>query len=134
MGKIRVLIVKPGLDEHTWGAMTVARGLSDEGMEIIYLEMLTPEQIASVAAQEDVSVIGVSISSGSHPILLPKIVRALREKGNDNILVIAGGSIPKQDIPELKAAGIAEVFGPGSQIKDIADYIRSTLAGRVADN
>ena len=126
MEKIRVLLAKPGLDEHTWGTMVVAQGLRDEGMEVIYLELSTPEQIAQTAIQEDVHVVGLSISSGAHPVLLPKIVRLLREKGG-SALIIAGGNIPRQDIPELKEAGIAEVFGPGTQVKEIAEYIRNSV-------
>jgi len=127
MEKIRVLLAKPGLDEHTWGAMVVAQGLRDEGMEVIYLEMSTPDQIAQTAVQEDVQVVGLSISSGAHPVLLPKIVKLLRAKGHEETLVIAGGNIPKQDVQELKEAGIDEVFGPGVQVKQVAEYIRNSL-------
>lgn len=125
--KIRVLIAKPGLDEHTWGAMIVAQGLRDAGMEVIYLEMATPEQIAMTAIQEDVQVLGLSISSGAHLVLLPKVVKLLRNKGQRNILVIAGGSIPQQDVPALKEAGIAEVFGTSTEIKKIAEYVKTSL-------
>jgi len=126
MEKIRILLAKPGLDEHTWGTMVVAQGLRDEGMEVIYLEMSTPEQIAQTAIQEDAHVVGMSISSGAHPMLLPKTVRLIKEKGG-NPLIIAGGNIPRQDVEELKEAGIAEVFGPGSPISAIAEYIRESL-------
>jgi len=126
MEKIRVLLAKPGLDEHTWGTMVVAQGLRDAGLEVIYLEMSTPEQIAQTAIQEDVQVVGISISSGAHPVLLPKIVRLIREKGGSP-LIIAGGNIPRQDVSEMKEAGIAEVFGPGSQVSEIAEYIKNSL-------
>lgn len=123
---IRVLVAKPGLDGHDRGAKVIARGLRDEGMEVIYTGLRqTPEQIARVATQEDVDVIGLSILSGAHNALLPKVVGQLRQEGISDVLVVAGGVIPAADVPGLKAAGVAEVFGPGATIGQIAEYIRS---------
>jgi methylmalonyl-CoA mutase C-terminal domain/subunit len=126
--KIRVLIAKPGLDGHDRGAKVVARGLRDAGMEVIYLGLrLTPEQIAESAMQEGVDVVGLDCLSGAHMALFPKTVELLREKGGNNILVIGGGIIPKKDIPKLKEAGIAEIFGPGTSLDEIADFITANL-------
>ncbi|MER3418792.1 MAG: methylmalonyl-CoA mutase [Chloroflexota bacterium] len=125
---IRVLIAKPGLDGHDRGAKVLARGLRDEGFEVIYTGLRqTPEMIAAAALQEDVDVVGLSILSGAHMTLLPKVTRLLREKGMDDVLVTAGGIIPDDDIPALKAAGIAEVFGPGTTIREVADFIRANV-------
>ena len=111
--KIRVLIAKPGLDGHDRGVKVVARGLRDAGMEVIYLGLrLTPEQIAESAIQEDVDVVGLDCLSGAHMALFPKTVNLLREKGGKDMLVIAGGIIPKKDIPALKEAGFTGIFGP----------------------
>ena len=126
--KIRVLIAKPGLDGHDRGAKVVARGLRDAGMEVIYLGLrLTPEQIAEAAIQEDVDVVGLDCLSGAHMALFPKTVSLIREKGGKDILVIGGGIIPKKDIPELKKAGIVQVFGPGTPLEEIANFIEATL-------
>ena len=126
--KIRVLIAKPGLDGHDRGAKVIARGLKDAGMEVIYLGLrLTPEQIAAAAIQEDVDVIGLSCLSGAHMAVFPKVVELLRQKSGSNILVLAGGIIPRKDIPKLKESGIAEVFGPGTPISDIKMFIESNL-------
>jgi len=122
---VRVLIAKPGLDGHDRGAKTLTLGLRDEGMEVIYTGIRqTPESIVESAVQEDVDVVGLSCLSGAHGHYFPRVVELLREKGLDRVLVIGGGIIPEQDIPLLKERGVKEVFGPGAQIKDIADSIR----------
>jgi methylmalonyl-CoA mutase, C-terminal domain len=122
---IRVLIAKPGLDGHDRGAKVLARGLRDEGLEVIYTGLRqTPEMIADAAEQEDVDVIGMSILSGAHMTLLPRVVELARERGMDDVLIAAGGIIPDADVTRLKAAGIAEVFGPGTSIGQIARYFR----------
>ncbi len=122
---IRVLIAKPGLDGHDRGAKVLARGLRDEGFEVIYTGLRqTPEMVADAAEQEDVDVIGLSILSGAHMALLPRIVELVRERGMDETLVVAGGIIPDDDVEALKAAGIGEVFGPGTSIGQIARYFR----------
>ncbi len=127
--KIRVLIAKPGLDGHDRGAKVVARGLRDAGMEVIYLGLrLTPEQIAEAAIQEGVDVVGIDCMSGAHMVLFPKTVQLIRERGGKDILVIGGGIIPKKDIPRLKEAGIAGIFGPGTPIDEINNFIRTNLA------
>jgi len=124
--KIRVLIAKPGLDGHDRGAKVVARALRDAGMEVIYTGLRqTPEMIVESALQEDVDCIGLSILSGAHNALFPRVTELLREKDADDILVIGGGIIPEDDIPELKEAGVAEIFGPGTPLNEIAEYIRS---------
>lgn len=126
--KIRVLIAKPGLDGHDRGAKVVARGLRDAGMEVIYLGLrLTPEEIADAAIQEDVDVVGLSCLSGAHMTLFPQVVNLLREKGGKDILMVAGGIIPERDIPHLMKAGIARVFGPGTSLAGIADFIKMAL-------
>ena len=126
--KTRVLIAKPGLDGHDRGAKVVARGLRDAGMEVVYLGIhLTPDQIAEAAIQEDVDVVGIDCLSGAHMSLFPKTVDAIRDRGGQDILVIAGGIIPKQDIPRLEKAGIARIFGPGTPIGDIVRFINDTL-------
>lgn len=125
---IKVLIAKPGLDGHDRGAKVLARGLRDEGFEVIYTGLRqTPEMIVAAALQEDVDVVGLSILSGAHMTLLPKVTRLLREKGLDDVLVTAGGIIPDDDIPALKEAGIAAVFGPGTTIREVADFIRANV-------
>jgi methylmalonyl-CoA mutase C-terminal domain/subunit len=122
---IRVLIAKPGLDGHDRGAKVLARGLRDEGFEVIYTGLRqTPEMIVDAAEQEDVDVIGMSILSGAHMALLPRVVELSRERGMDDVLIAAGGIIPDADVAKLKAAGIAEVFGPGTSIGQIAGYFR----------
>jgi methylmalonyl-CoA mutase C-terminal domain/subunit len=122
---IRVLIAKPGLDGHDRGAKVLARGLRDEGFEVIYTGLRqTPEMVADAAEQEDVDVVGLSILSGAHMALLPRIVSLVRERGMDDVLVAAGGIIPDADVATLKAAGIAEIFGPGTSIGEIARYFR----------
>jgi len=128
---IKVLIAKPGLDGHDRGAKVLARGLRDEGFEVVYTGLRqTPEMVATAALQEDVDVVGLSILSGAHMTLLPKITRLLREAGLDDVLVTAGGIIPDVDVPALKDAGVAEVFGPGTTIAEVASYIRSNARAR----
>jgi methylmalonyl-CoA mutase C-terminal domain/subunit len=126
--KIKVLIAKPGLNGHDRGAKVVARALRDAGMEVIYTGLRqTPEQIVETAIQEDVDVIGLSILSGAHMTLLPRVTQLLKEKGIDDVLVIAGGIIPTEDVPKLKEAGIAEVFGPGTPLQTIIEFIRKNV-------
>jgi methylmalonyl-CoA mutase C-terminal domain/subunit len=130
--KIRVLVAKPGLDGHDRGAKVVVRGLRDAGMEVIYLGLrVTPEQIVQAAIQEDVDVVGLSCLSGAHMSLFPTTVDILRKKGLKDMVVIVGGIIPEKDIPQLKEAGIAEVFGPGTSIDKIAKFIEAKAEGRV---
>jgi methylmalonyl-CoA mutase, C-terminal domain len=122
---VRVLIAKPGLDGHDRGAKVLVRALRDSGFEVVYTGLFqTPEMIASAALQEDVQVIGLSILSGAHMALFPRIMDELRERRLDDLLVVAGGTIPKADIPKIKALGVAEVFGPGTRLATIVDYIR----------
>jgi methylmalonyl-CoA mutase C-terminal domain/subunit len=124
---IRVLIAKPGLDGHDRGAKVVARALRDAGMEVIYTGIRqTPEMIAEAALQEDVEVIGLSILSGAHLELFPRVVNALRERGvpTDEVLLFAGGIIPDEDIPALKELGFQEIFRPGASTQDIISYVR----------
>jgi len=126
--KIRVLIAKPGLDGHDRGAKVICRSLRDAGFEVIYTGLRrTPEEIVHSAIQEDVDLIGLSILSGAHNVLFPKIMNLLKEKGADDITVIAGGIIPDKDIRFLKKTGIAEVFLPGSSTQDIVDWIHKNL-------
>lgn len=122
--KIRVLAAKPGLDGHDRGIKVVASALMDAGMEVIYTGLRqTPQQIVESAIQEDVDVIAMSILSGAHDYLFPKVMELLREKGVEDILVLGGGIIPDEDIPILKEAGIAEIFGPGTKTKEIVRFI-----------
>lgn len=126
--KIRVLVAKPGLDGHDRGAKVIARALRDAGMEVIYTGLRqTPEQIVGAAIQEDVDVVAMSILSGAHNHLFPRVVDLLKEKGVDDVLVIGGGVIPDDDIPGLKAAGIAEVFTPGTPTSVTIDFIKQNL-------
>ena len=129
--KIRVLVAKPGLDGHDRGAKVVARALRDSGMEVIYTGLRqTPEMIAQSALQEDVDVVGVSILSGAHLELFPLILAQLREKGLQNVLVLAGGIIPEEDHPAMRDMGINGIFGPGTPTTDIADFITKNIAPR----
>ncbi len=124
--RIRVLVAKPGLDGHDRGAKVVARALRDAGFEVIYTGLRqTPEQIAEAALQEDVNVVAMSILSGAHPHLFPKVVELVHEKGMKDVLIVGGGVIPESDIPALKKAGIAEVFTPGTSTGDIVDFIKA---------
>ncbi len=132
--KIRVLIAKPGLDGHDRGAKVVALGLRDAGMEVIYLGLrLTPEKIAEAAIQEGVDVVGVSCLSGAHMILLPRIVQLVRENSPEDVLFIGGGIIPQKDIPSLRDAGFAEIFGPGTPLTKISEFIESSMEKREDD-
>jgi len=126
--KIRVLIAKPGLDGHDRGAKVVARALRDAGMEVIYTGLRqTPEQIVETAIQEDVDVIGLSILSGAHTHLFPKVMELLKENDIKDIIVMGGGVIPEEDIPELKKIGIAEIFTPGIDTRDIIKFIKQKV-------
>jgi methylmalonyl-CoA mutase C-terminal domain/subunit len=126
--KIRVLVAKPGLDGHDRGAKVLARALRDAGMEVIYTGLRqTPESIAETALQEDVDVVALSCLSGAHMTLFPKVVDLLRTKGASDVLVLGGGVIPYDDIPELKKRGIAEVYGPGTATQDVVKYIHEHL-------
>ena len=126
--KIRVLVAKPGLDGHDRGAKVIARALRDAGMEVIYTGLRqTPEMIASAALQEDVDAVGISILSGAHNTLCPRIVELLHENGMDDTLVLVGGIVPQEDIPVLKEKGISEVFLPGTSTEDIVQFIRTNV-------
>jgi methylmalonyl-CoA mutase C-terminal domain/subunit len=128
-GTIRVVIAKPGLDGHDRGAKIIARALRDAGMEVIYTGLhQTPEQIVETAIQEDADAVGVSILSGAHMTLVPRIVEGLRANGADDVLVVVGGTVPLDDAAELKALGVAEVFGPGATTSEIVDFLRSAVA------
>ncbi len=123
--KIRVLVAKPGLDGHDRGAKVVARALRDAGMEVIYTGIRqTPQMIAEAALQEDVQVVGLSILSGAHLELFPRVVEELRKRGVDDVLLFAGGIIPQQDIPAVRAIGFQGVFGPGTDTNDIIDFVK----------
>lgn len=125
---IRVLVAKPGLDGHDRGAKVLALALRDAGMEVIYTGLRqTPEKIAQAAIQEDVDVVGLSCLSGAHMHLFPRVVELLRQQGADEVMVLGGGIIPKEDVPKLKEKGIAEVFGPGTSTQDIIAYIQEKL-------
>ncbi len=127
--KIRVVVAKPGLDGHDRGAKIIARALRDAGMEVIYTGLhQTPEQIAATVIQEDADAVGLSILSGAHMTLVPKIVEMLREQGAEDVLVTVGGTIPADDIPELKRLGVAEVFTPGAPTDDIVEFLRNGVA------
>jgi methylmalonyl-CoA mutase, C-terminal domain len=125
---IRVVIAKPGLDGHDRGAKVIARALRDAGMEVIYTGLhQTPEQIAETVVQEDADAVGISILSGAHMTLVPRIVELLRDQQAEDVLVVVGGTIPAQDVPELKELGVAEVFGPGASTQDIVEFIRGAV-------
>ena len=126
--KIRVVVAKPGLDGHDRGAKIIARALRDAGMEVIYTGLhQTPEQIVETVIQEDADAVGLSILSGAHMTLVPRIVKLLSEQGIDDVLVTVGGTIPTDDIAPLKELGVAEVFTPGAPTQDIIDFIRSAV-------
>jgi methylmalonyl-CoA mutase C-terminal domain/subunit len=128
---IKVLIAKPGLDGHDRGAKVLARGLRDEGFEVVYTGLRqTPEMVVTAALQEDVDVVGLSILSGAHLTLLPKITRQLREAGLGDVLVTAGGIIPDDDVATLHEAGVAAVFGPGTTIREVAEFLRANVRRR----
>ena len=123
---IRVLVAKPGLDGHDRGAKVIAHALRDAGMEVIYTGLRqTPEMIVNAAIQEDVDCIGLSILSGAHNVIVPRIMALLKDEGADDILVVLGGTIPTQDIPALKALGVAAIFGPGTPLDTTVEFIRS---------
>jgi methylmalonyl-CoA mutase C-terminal domain/subunit len=126
--KIRVLVAKPGLDSHDRGAKVVARALRDAGMEVIYTGLRqTPEQIVETVLQEDVNVLGLSILSGAHMTLFPKIMELMKQKGLDDVLVFAGGIIPEEDVPALKKLGIKEVFGPGTPTETVVRFVKENV-------
>ena len=126
--KTRVVIAKVGLDGHDRGAKVIARALRDAGMEVIYTGLhQTPEQIVETAIQEDADAVGISILSGAHMTLVPRILELLREQGADDVLVVVGGTIPDDDAAELKATGVAEVFGPGAPTSEIVDFLRAAV-------
>jgi methylmalonyl-CoA mutase C-terminal domain/subunit len=132
--KIRVVVAKPGLDGHDRGAKIIARALRDAGMEVIYTGLhQTPEQIAETVIQEDADAVGLSILSGAHMTLVPKVVELLSAQGVDDVLVTVGGTIPADDIPELKELGVAEVFTPGAGTDDIVGFIRERATVRHAE-
>ncbi len=130
---IRVLVAKPGLDGHDRGAKVVARALRDAGFEVIYTGLRqTPEQVANAAVQEDVAVVALSILSGAHMTLIPRIITLLREQDAGDIMVLAGGTIPDADIPKLKEAGVTEVFTPGADTRDIVSFVYDRLRPQTA--
>lgn len=129
--KIRVVVAKPGLDGHDRGAKIIARALRDAGMEVIYTGLhQTPEQIVETVIQEDADAVGLSILSGAHMTLVPRIVSLLKEQGIDDVLVTVGGTIPADDIPELKKLGVSEVFTPGAPTSAIIDFIQGAVKDR----
>jgi methylmalonyl-CoA mutase C-terminal domain/subunit len=126
--KIRVVVAKPGLDGHDRGAKIIARALRDAGMEVIYTGLhQTPEQIVETALQEDADAVGLSILSGAHMTLVPRVIELLKEQDEGDVVVTVGGTIPAQDIPELKELGVAEVFTPGASTQEIVDFIRGAV-------
>ena len=133
-GRVRVVVAKPGLDGHDRGAKVVARALRDAGMEVIYTGLhQTPEQIVETVLQEDADAVGLSILSGAHMTLVPKVVELLRAQGVDDVLVTVGGTIPADDIPELKQLGVAEVFNPGDGTDDIVEFLQERATARHAE-
>ena len=128
---IKVLIAKPGLDGHDRGAKVLARGLRDEGFEVVYTGLRqTPEMIVTAALQEDVDVVGLSILSGAHMTLVPRVCALMRDRGMTDVLVTAGGIIPDDDVPALRESGVAAVFGPGTTIGAVADFLRANVRPR----
>ena len=129
--RIRVIVAKPGLDGHDRGAKIIARALRDAGMEVIYTGLRqTPEQIAMAALQEDADAIGLSILSGAHTTIVPKLMALLKDRGLDDVLVVLGGIIPDAEVPQMKELGVAEVFQPGSSLESIVGFIRSHVRNR----
>jgi methylmalonyl-CoA mutase C-terminal domain/subunit len=129
--KIRVVIAKPGLDGHDRGAKIIARDLRDAGMEVIYTGLRqTPEQIVNAALQEDADVIGLSILSGAHLHICPRVMELLHEKGLDDVLVVLGGIVPNQDVPKLNAMGVRGIFRPGTPLQDVVEFIRKNSRER----
>jgi len=126
--KIRVVIAKPGLDGHDRGARVIARALRDAGMEVIYTGLhQTPEQIAETVIQEDADVVGLSILSGAHMTLVPRVLELLKDKQAEDVVVILGGTIPADDIPELKSLGVSEIFTPGASTQEIVEFVRGAV-------
>jgi methylmalonyl-CoA mutase C-terminal domain/subunit len=126
--KIRVLVAKPGLDGHDRGAKVIARAFRDAGFEVIYTGLRqTPEQVVNAALQEDVDVVGLSVLSGAHMTLCPRIMELMKKEGLDDVMVVIGGIIPDQDIPRLKEIGVAEIFQPGASTEDIVAYVRENV-------
>ena len=126
--RIRVVVAKPGLDGHDRGAKIIARALRDAGMEVIYTGLhQTPEQIVETALQEDADAVGISILSGAHMTLVPKIAQLLKEQGAEDVCLVVGGTIPADDIPELKRLGVSEIFTPGSTVQEIIDFIKAAV-------
>jgi methylmalonyl-CoA mutase C-terminal domain/subunit len=135
MRPIRVVVAKPGLDGHDRGAKVVAAALRDAGMEVIYTGLhQTPEMIASAAVQEDADVIGLSILSGAHMTLIPRVAQLVKDQGRDDILITGGGIIPKEDMDRLQQQGIGRLFGPGTPTSELVDYIKDWFATREAQN
>ncbi len=129
--RIRVVVGKPGLDGHDRGAKVVARALRDAGMEVIYTGLhQTPEQIVEIALQEDAQAIGLSILSGAHKVLFKKVLDLLKANNADDVVVFGGGVIPEKDIPYLKEIGVKEIFGPGSSLEEIVDFVKNSVASR----
>ena len=129
--KIRVVVAKPGLDGHDRGAKIIARALRDAGMEVIYTGLhQTPEQIAATVVQEDADAIGLSILSGAHMTLVPRVVKLLDEQGVDDVVITVGGTIPAEDVAELKKLGVAEVFTPGASTDEIVEFVRGAVSER----
>lgn len=128
---IRVLVAKPGLDGHDRGAKVIARALRDAGMEVIYTGLRqTPEMIVNAAVQEDVDCVGLSILSGAHNAIVPRVTELLKEKGADDILVVLGGTIPEQDAEKLKLQGVAAIFGPGTSLEKVVEFIRRNIKSK----
>jgi methylmalonyl-CoA mutase C-terminal domain/subunit len=128
---LKVLIAKPGLDGHDRGAKVLARGLRDEGFEVVYTGLRqTPEMVATAALQEDVDVVGLSILSGAHMTLVPRVTKLLRDEGLDDVIVVVGGIIPDDDAAELRTAGVAGIFGPGTTIGEVAEFLRANARPR----
>lgn len=133
VGKVRVLVAKPGLDSHDRGAKVVARAYRDAGMEVVYTGLRqTPEEIVQAAVQEDVDAVALSILSGAHPTLVPRVAELLRERGADDVLLLVGGIIPEEDVGALLEVGVARVFGPGSDLDEIVEFTKSHLRRRGA--
>ena len=131
-GRIRVVVAKPGLDGHDRGAKVVARALRDAGMEVIYTGLhQTPEQIVAAVVQEDADAVGLSIHSGAHMTLFPRVVELLRERGADDVLVFGGGIIPEADIPELERLGVRKIFTPGASMAEIVEWVRANVGQTV---
>ena len=129
--KIRIVVAKPGLDGHDRGAKIIARALRDAGMEVIYTGLhQTPEQIAATVVEEDADAVGLSILSGAHMTLVPRVAEAIKEQGVDDVILTVGGTIPADDIPELKKKGVAEVFTPGSSTDEIVEFVRAAVGRR----